>query len=847
MATRTIASPGVQINETDLSIIARSQVGTNIFITGFTSQGPTDEIVNISSVSEYETVFGIPTNEAERYLYHTARQILTQSPGNLMVTRMAYGSGHGSGFANTYSALVYGISAVYHTQTLAGSYQDLPGGGVQFIPSLTGAGGSKGTWLDVFSNTMPFLSTYAAMSGDPTQHNPELPNFYAPTGALTSSYVQIPVTYENANYYQILAPKSVLLDEGAYSALLSNQLDWSDKYTTTLKAGDELGLGNAGIIIANPSKVSINEIYEGYYVGLADNSNNNPATNFDAVGGMKAVAGMQTGIGDIGEHFQTFVDVSSTKLNFKLSATPMDGSGSISEVIEQYPTGFDFGSKEYNDSLSLVYLKVRSSIYAQDTVKLDYSIQEAYSGSLYSKRTQNNPRGGAPVSFALEKLVNQRSSDVKVIVNPYISEIGNWNTEERIALNSPYVTSTLSPLSGTARNYIPAGKTVRIHQDAKNLYSQGVFVENSINGDDLGDVPLKLQRVLQRIDDLEVDVDIIPEAGLGTIWTQANCKLAKIKLANSGYTGIHFDPTFAVSAADLADLKNQDVEATSALRTWYQSIAQQFSTFAEKTRKDHMFIADPLRCIFANGPWDIHGKDKTVKRFDYVFSSDIYWALKNLYANTVTSYAAAYGNWLLFNDVFSNKPCWLPASGYVAADIALSSATSFPWSAPAGFSRGQLSNVLDIAINPTQKQRDLLYRVNINPIAYFAGDGYVIFGQKTLFNKPSAFDRINVRRLFLTLEKITLRLLKYYTFEPNTFATRARLVSALSPVFSQAKNNDGLYAYKIVCDERNNTPDVIDNNELRVAIYIQPVRTAEFILADFIATRTGADFNELTS
>jgi len=213
----------------------------------------------------------------------------------------------------------------------------------------------------------------------------------------------------------------------------------------------------------------------------------------------------------------------------------------------------------------------------------------------------------------------------------------------------------------------------------------------------------------------------------------------------------------------------------------------------------------------------------------------------------VTSYAAAYGNWLLFNDVFSNKPCWLPASGYVAADIALSSATSFPWSAPAGFSRGQLSNVLDIAINPTQKQRDLLYRVNINPIAYFAGDGYVIFGQKTLFNKPSAFDRINVRRLFLTLEKITLRLLKYYTFEPNTFATRARLVSALSPVFSQAKNNDGLYAYKIVCDERNNTPDVIDNNELRVAIYIQPVRTAEFILADFIATRTGADFNELTS
>jgi len=158
-----------------------------------------------------------------------------------------------------------------------------------------------------------------------------------------------------------------------------------------------------------------------------------------------------------------------------------------------------------------------------------------------------------------------------------------------------------------------------------------------------------------------------------------------------------------------------------------------------------------------------------------------------------------------------------------------------------------LSNVIDLAINPTQKQRDLLYRININPIAFFPGDGYVIFGQKTLFNKPSAFDRINVRRLFLYLEKTVKRLLKYYVFEPNTFATRTRLVEALLPTFNQAKLHDGVYDFKIICDERNNTPDVIDNNELKLSIYIQPVRTAEFILADFIATRTGINFNELTS
>ena len=161
------------------------------------------------------------------------------------------------------------------------------------------------------------------------------------------------------------------------------------------------------------------------------------------------------------------------------------------------------------------------------------------------------------------------------------------------------------------------------------------------------------------------------------------------------------------------------------------------------------------------------------------------------------------------------------------------------------FHKRNSHGVTDLAINPTQKQRYLLYKININPIAFFPNDGFVIYGQKTLYRKPSAFDRLNVRRLFLTLEKEAQSLLKYFVFEPNTFATRKRLTGALQPIFDQAKISDGLYDYTLVCDERNNTPDVIDNNQLKISIYIQPVRTAEFILADFIATRTGVDFNEL--
>ena len=154
--------------------------------------------------------------------------------------------------------------------------------------------------------------------------------------------------------------------------------------------------------------------------------------------------------------------------------------------------------------------------------------------------------------------------------------------------------------------------------------------------------------------------------------------------------------------------------------------------------------------------------------------------------------------------------------------------------------------VNDIALYPNQKQRDQLYdQVNINPVAFFPSEGFVIFGQKTLQSQPSAFDRVNVRRLFLYLEKRTRETVKYFVFEPNTLFTRTNVINVLTPIFEDAKNNEGLDDYLIVCDERNNTPDVIDANELVVDIYLKPVRAAEFILVNFYATRTGQDFSEI--
>jgi phage tail sheath protein FI len=168
-----------------------------------------------------------------------------------------------------------------------------------------------------------------------------------------------------------------------------------------------------------------------------------------------------------------------------------------------------------------------------------------------------------------------------------------------------------------------------------------------------------------------------------------------------------------------------------------------------------------------------------------------------------------------------------------------------PWWAPAGFTRGRVIGANDLAIKPKQKQRDQLYRISVNPVAFFTNDGYVIFGQKTLLKSPSAFDRINVRRLFLYVEKAAARTAKYFVFEPNTLYTRGQVTAVLNPIMERAKNTQGIYDYRVVCNESNNPPTVIDNNELVADIYIQPVRTAEFVLINFYATRTGVNFEEI--
>jgi hypothetical protein len=207
-----------------------------------------------------------------------------------------------------------------------------------------------------------------------------------------------------------------------------------------------------------------------------------------------------------------------------------------------------------------------------------------------------------------------------------------------------------------------------------------------------------------------------------------------------------------------------------------------------------------------------------------------------------TSYAATYWPWVRIIDPSTGKHIWVPASTVIPGVYAFNDKVAAPWFAPAGINRGGLSTVLQAELKLTQGNRDTLYSNNINPIATLPQQGVVVYGQKTLQKAQSALDRVNVRRLMIELKSYIRQIADTVVFEQNTITTRTSFISRVTPYLENIQQKQGLYAFKVVMDDTNNGPAVIDQNQLVGQIYIQPTRTAEFISLDFILMPTGAEF-----
>lgn len=812
---RIINSPGVQITEIDEAGRRADVFGTDIFVAGFAPKGPIDEIISPSTIGEFEQIYGTPTNAAERYFFYSVAPLFNTG-ANLLLSRLPYGSDRGQGFGSQFSALVYPVVGLTEVAT-----------GSAFINSLSALS---------LSASAPALSASVASN------------------------------LSTATSYTFGQPIHFSLSQQQYDQCIKGEaFAWSN--TTTANGGSFASItdfGNAGMVVFNKAQTTINDKYEGYYVAVIDNTSVNPATDYNSV--LKAFTITSSGISGK----TTFAaQIPKQRLNFALSGTA-GTAGSVSEVMENLES-FNLNSPVYNDTLSLGIFKLRQSIFAPDTIVLDYILEERLVGSLDFHSLINDPNGGPSRSFFLETRASD-SRNVTVMVNDFISNRNSltWLGSAGLPTKSARVASTqlesqtnidfnssvlsvsslsasyISRLTSQLATYASVSATIGYPVDGiavasvtntDNLYALGTYATLLPADKQIGSVPLKLERVLQLLENDEVyDLDLTVEAGLGTIHA-----ITQILSTSGTYDDLTNSASLSAAIAAMCTTGAYQVpnDTKLDLRGNYTTIFNIFDNFASSVRRDHMFISDPIRQLLVLGR-----NSKILPQSDKNWSQHVFSPLRHQFELTNTSYAAMYANWVRINDRYSNENVWMPSSGFVASEYAKTDRDRNVWWAPAGFTRGILS-VDDIVLTPNQKQRDDLYKFNLNPVTFFARDGIVIFGQKTLQKAPGVFDRVNVRRLFLLLEKQTKAVAKYYVFEPNTLYTRTRLVDDLRPYFEQAKNDQGLYDYLIVCDERNNTPDVIDANELVVDIYIKPVRVAEFILVNFRATRTSTNFAEL--
>lgn len=261
--------------------------------------------------------------------------------------------------------------------------------------------------------------------------------------------------------------------------------------------------------------------------------------------------------------------------------------------------------------------------------------------------------------------------------------------------------------------------------------------------------------------------------------------------------------------------------------TAHKTVVEYMVTMAASTRKDCVAVASPARSDVVNVTDP---------------ASD---TISGLSSYTKSSYLVLDCNYLKVYDKYNDQYVFIPAASSTAGIMAATDLNAAPWFSPAGQRRGQYFGVTSLAYSPNKAERDLLYKAGINPVANIPGQGILLFGDKTNLARPSAFDRINVRRLFLVVERAIAEAAKNVMFEFNDEFTRAEFVNIVEPFLREIQGRRGITDFRVVCDETNNTPDVIDRNEFIANIFIKPARSINFVTLNFVAVRTGVDFEEI--
>ncbi len=545
-----------------------------------------------------------------------------------------------------------------------------------------------------------------------------------------------------------------------------------------------------------------------HYQNMLEDSNAAVALNYQAVAGVRTLA--TAGLSPDDEVIQESLDTkeangdlldTETAIPFR-SSDPLDVTVST-RAVESFPvitfkedTVLD---REHLKKIGVVVFKMY--INPTEGNRVDYEPVEAYVGEL----DPNAKNPATKVSTFIDTLVNSQSDYIELYSNCLATQQAKTEYQDKADILILF----------------PDPDDEKIYAGSLGFYD--IMTKKDIS---ISDSILKpLDKIWTNNSDVnEKDIDIVVDAGISNI-------AQFIKTVYGDYGKGEYDP--ASVEASVFKLKNE-----ASTKMW-RSVIAKYDNFCKNIRRDCMFICDGPR------PFCLVGNKKIVRKSKPTNTIDANLLPNLKYMGGInTSYGAGYCDWFEAVDDYSGDTFWCPPSIKAAGIYIYTDANANYWDAPAGLNRGIISGVSDVAFSPTPVQSGQIYNKTWNYAINYPNEGIVLEGQKTCQVKPSALDRVNVRRLCLRLERYVYQTSRWFLYEPNTPLTRQRLYDALYGEFKKVQGLGGIEDFKIIIDESINTPEVINNNELRVRIGIIPVKTIEWILVEFVVSKTGQSWEE---
>ena len=562
------------------------------------------------------------------------------------------------------------------------------------------------------------------------------------------------------------------------------------------------------------------------------------------------------------------IDLTSGVPNVQSSTGAFVGNFRWGPVGERVPISDEdgladkFGTPDANNNRDKDFLSASQFLRYSNSLQVVRKITSAAKNSTYAAGQDNS---GSDVSApsvsnkaAFDNQLAALDSDKNVFIGRFPGALGNsirvsvWDSSDltnfahaasfdaapgtstyaslRAASNDEMHVAVVDQgglLTGTAGQVLETYPFVSKATDAKNTDGTTNYVKDIIN---------ERSEYIYMVD---FDSDF-QAAGAGTAVDSAENFARTVRATND------YDLSGGVNSGDLPasdylngfalfnDKDNVEVDFLIApgmsSRSDQTTVVNNLISIAGTTRKDCVAVASPAETDVVNLT------NATTITTNITTTADTF---------TNSSYLVMDGNYLKVYDKFNDKFIEIPAASSTAGIMAATDRNAAPWFSPAGSRRGTYLGVTGINYTPTKAQRDTLYKASVNPIANIPGQGLLLFGDKTGLARPSAFDRINVRRLFLVLERAIQRAAESVLFEFNDEFTRAEFVNIVEPVLREVKGRRGITDFKVVCDETNNTAAVIDRNEFIANIFIKPARSVNFITLNFVAVRTGVDFEEV--